>query len=82
MSFPADSMVTVLKTSASAEVMGILNVNTVPYYGFSNEFMVKTSDYKMQCLCPNLATTLLLPLLLTSGKYYSQFHTILGKNKD
>ncbi len=52
-----------VKNNAGAEVMDILNVNTVPYYGFSNEFMVKTSDYKVQCLCQNLATTLLLPLL-------------------
>ncbi len=63
MCFPVDSTVTVLKTSASAEVMDILNVNTVPYYGLSNEFMVKTSDYKLQCLCQNFATTLLLPSL-------------------
>ncbi len=63
MCFPVDSTVTVLKTSASAEVMDILNVNTVPYYGLSNEFMVKTSDYKLQCLCQNIDTTLLLPLL-------------------
>lgn len=63
MCFPVDGTVTVLKTSASAEVMDILNVNTVPYYGHSNEFMVKTSNYKLQCLCQNLATTLLLPSL-------------------
>lgn len=63
MCFPVDSTDAVLKTSASAEVMDIFIVNTVPYYGLSNEFIVKTSDYKLQCLCQNHATMLVLPSL-------------------
>lgn len=54
MCFPVDDTVTVLKTSASAEVMDIVYVNTVPYYGHSCKWVYGEKEQ----LQTDLASTL------------------------